>query len=217
MTPAGREAEQTTLHRPDEELLTIPEAAQRAGVSYATIMGWIRSGHLPATLVRSRWRLDAQDLLATQAATHLGSVIPAWRRNPEHAGQRVRLLREAAGLTQQDLAARSGLTHEAISVLELARRTPEPETVRKLAQGLEVDPELFVGCAPFPSVGLTTAEVAGRLEVPRERVRRWMRTGKLPGVMVSGDWRVPREVVLDLERRERLRGKSRRLDPRYRG
>jgi hypothetical protein len=33
--------------------------------------------------------------------------------------------------------------------------------------------------------------------------------GQTPGVKVSGTWRVPLEAVLDLERRERLRGRSR--------
>jgi len=62
---------------------------------------------------------------------------------------------------------------------------------------------------------MTTDAVARWLEVPRTRVQLWLRSGKLPGVKVSGQWRVPLDAVLELERRDRLRGRSRRLDPRY--
>ena len=62
---------------------------------------------------------------------------------------------------------------------------------------------------------MTTDAVARWLEVPRARVQLWLRSGKLPGVKVSGQWRVPLDAVLELERRDRLRGRSRRLDPRY--
>jgi excisionase family DNA binding protein len=144
-------------------------------------------------------------------------VIPAWRRNPTRAGQRLRQLRELAGLSQLQLAARSGLTHETISRFEHAEQAASAESVRKLAQALEIDPALFVGRTKLPSPGMSVAEAAARLEVPAGRVQEWVRLGKLEGVKVSGQWRVPREGVLELERRDRLRGRSKRLDPRYRG
>jgi hypothetical protein len=58
-------------------------------------------------------------------------------------------------------------------------------------------------------------EAGKRLDVPSERVRSWPLQGILPGVKVGGRWRVPAIAVVELERSERLRGKSRRLDPRY--
>ena len=61
------------------------------------------------------------------------------------------------------------------------------------------------------------AEAAARLRVPAGRVQTWLREGKLAGVKVSGQWRVPVSAVRDLARSGRLRGRSRRLDPRYRG
>ena len=59
----------------------------------------------------------------------------------QHApfGSRLRRLREAAGLTQEDLAARAGLSAKGISDLERgARRRPHPHTVRALADALEL-------------------------------------------------------------------------------
>jgi excisionase family DNA binding protein len=199
------------------ELLTIPEAAQHAGVSLWTVRGWIARGHLPSVRIDRRRRIHPADLAAAAEDAQLRRVQPAWRRNPQRSGQRLRLLREAAGLNQQKLAARSGLTHEEISRLELGHQAPLTATVRALARALELEPPVFVARTKLAPVGLTTAEVAERLEVPRGRVQTWLLTGKLAGVKVSGTWRVPREAVLDLERRDRLRGRSRRLDPRYQG
>ena len=76
------------------------------------------------------------------------------------AGQRLRQLREAAGLNQQELAARSGLTHEEISRLELGHQAPLRGTVRALTRALGVEPAVFVARTKLAPVGLTTAEVA---------------------------------------------------------
>lgn len=52
-------------------------------------------------------------------------------------GGRLRRLREAAGLTQEELAERAGLSRKAISVLERGeRKRPYPHTVRSLADAL---------------------------------------------------------------------------------
>jgi predicted ATPase/DNA-binding XRE family transcriptional regulator len=54
-------------------------------------------------------------------------------------GALLRRLREASGLTQEDLAARAGLSAKGISDLERgARRRPHPHTVRALADALEL-------------------------------------------------------------------------------
>ena len=54
-------------------------------------------------------------------------------------GARLRRLREAAGLTQEELAQRAGLTARGISDLERgARNRPYPHTVRSLADALEL-------------------------------------------------------------------------------
>src|ERR687896_2564693 len=52
-------------------------------------------------------------------------------------GERLRRLRNAAGLTQEELASRAGLTAKAVSALERAeRKHPYPHTVRSLAEAL---------------------------------------------------------------------------------
>ena len=52
-------------------------------------------------------------------------------------GARLRRLREAAGLTQEELAGEAGLTAKAVSLLERGeRRRPYPHTVRALADAL---------------------------------------------------------------------------------
>src|SRR5512134_2325379 len=69
-------------------------------------------------------------------------------------GAQLRRYREAAGLTQEQLAERAGLTANAISLLERGqRRLPYPQTIRKLAEAL----------------GLSTAEIATWRDTFKER------------------------------------------------
>ena len=57
-------------------------------------------------------------------------------------GKRLRRLREAAGLTQEELAEKADLGAKGISDLERGeRRRPYPHTVRALADALEVPEE----------------------------------------------------------------------------
>jgi excisionase family DNA binding protein len=206
----------TRQERPSA-LLTVTAAAQQAGVSRSTISGWITHGQLPAVRINGRRYISLDDLAATQVRAHLGPVLPAWREDRHRAGKRLRALREATGMNQLQLAAASGLTHEAISWLETGKRAPYVETVTQLAHALRVDPTLFVSQEPIGLTMLTAAEAAVRLDVPPGRVQIWLKQGELAGVKVSGQWRVPAVAVAELGRSGRLRGSSRRLDPRYRG
>src|ERR671921_2158540 len=57
-------------------------------------------------------------------------------------GAHLRRLREAAGLTQEEVASRSGLSAKAISMLERGeRKRPYPHTIRYLADALELSEE----------------------------------------------------------------------------
>src|SRR5918998_1177808 len=83
-------------------------------------------------------------------------------------GTRLRQLREAAGLTQEELAQRAGLTAKGISDLERgARRRPYPHTVRSLADALELpEDERAALFAAIPKRGGTTTEEAVNVLAP---------------------------------------------------
>ena len=53
--------------------------------------------------------------------------------------------RMRAVLSQEQLADRSGVARDTISKLETGRRKAYPTTIRKLAAGLEVEPQLLLG------------------------------------------------------------------------
>jgi excisionase family DNA binding protein len=103
------------------------------------------------------------------------------------------------------------------SNLETGKRAPYATTVRALAWALGVEPARFIARDKIGLTLLTVAEAANRLDVPAGRVQAWLRQGLLAGSKVSGQWRVPAVVIAELARSGRLRGRSRRLDPRYRG
>ena len=85
------------------------------------------------------------------------------------------------------------------------------------SRALGVSPEQFVSRDSLGLTMLTTAEAAARLGVPAGRVQTWLQAGELPGHKVSGQWRIQAVAVRELGRSGRLRGHSRRLDPRYHG
>src|SRR5918993_5747184 len=161
MTQQQREEQKTPT-----DLLTVTEAAQRSGLPRTIISSWITTGQLPAVRINGRRHIRVEDLAATQAHAHEGEVVPAWRQNRRRGGKRLRAIREAAGLNQIQLAAASGLTHEAISRLETGKCWPYAETVRKLARALEVEPERFVARDSTGLTLMTVAEAASRLGVP---------------------------------------------------
>jgi excisionase family DNA binding protein len=197
--------------------LSVTEAVRLTGLSRATISSWITRGVLPAVRLAGRRYVTPEDLLAAQAAMHGGAVVPAWRQDPVHVGRRLRAIREAAGLSQLQLAAASGLPHETLSRWERGTWVPLGRSVLRLAQALRVDPARLVSHEALGLKMLTTAEAAFRLDVPASRVQTWVKQGELPGVKVSGQWRIPAIAVAELARSGRLRGQSRRLDPRYHG
>jgi len=57
-----------------------------------------------------------------------------------HMGQRIRKLRAAKGLRQNDLAKKTGLSQGAISRIERGLLAPSHATVAKIAEALEVPP-----------------------------------------------------------------------------
>ena len=58
---------------------------------------------------------------------------------------RLRLLRMRAVMSQEQLADRSGVARDTISKLETGQRRAYPSTIRKLALGLDVKPQMLMG------------------------------------------------------------------------
>lgn len=59
----------------------------------------------------------------------------------EQLGRKVRAVREARGMTQEDLAHRSGLSSVQISRIERGRREIRITTLLQLLRALDVSPE----------------------------------------------------------------------------
>jgi transcriptional regulator with XRE-family HTH domain len=53
--------------------------------------------------------------------------------------------RRRAVMSQEDLAAKSGVARDTISKLETGQRRAYPSTIRKLATGLDVEPQMLLG------------------------------------------------------------------------
>ena len=58
---------------------------------------------------------------------------------------RLRLMRQGAVMSQEELAQRSGVARDTISKLETGQRGAYPSTIRKLAAGLNVQPQMLMG------------------------------------------------------------------------
>ena len=80
-------------------------------------------------------------------------------------GARLRRLREAAGVTQEELASRASLSSDAVSRLERGQRQrPYPHTVRALAEALDLsedEREALIASAP-KRTGMAFSPPAGR-------------------------------------------------------
>lgn len=73
--------------------------------------------------------------------------------------ERLRELREAAGLSETKLAERSGLTFASVHGYGLGRRTPSFPAAVKLARALGVDCTAFAGCDDVTAGNDSPAEV----------------------------------------------------------
>ncbi len=65
----------------------------------------------------------------------------------------LRGLRMRAVMSQEQLAEKSGVARDTISKLETGRRQAYPTTIRKLAGGLEVAPQLLIGGVEYLDEG----------------------------------------------------------------
>ena len=70
-------------------------------------------------------------------------------------GQRLRELRHSAGLTQEQLAKRVGLTKSVISFYELSERSPSPNVIIKFARVFHVSADYLLGIEKKRSVDIS--------------------------------------------------------------
>jgi predicted ATPase/DNA-binding XRE family transcriptional regulator len=100
--------------------------------------------------VRRSTQVVGSEWPVTYAA--LGCGRDTWVTDDAPFAGRLRALREAAGLSQEELAERAGLSSHAISALERGTRTrPYPHTVRALCDALGADANAradLIACVP---------------------------------------------------------------------
>ena len=76
---------------------------------------------------------------------------------------RLRRVRQGAVMSQEELAERSGVARDTISKLETGRRGAYPSTIRKLAAGLDVRPQMLMG-------GVEYLEDPSEVEIPENEL-----------------------------------------------
>ena len=85
---------------------------------------------------------------------------------------RLRRIRQGAVMSQEELAERSGVARDTISKLETGRRGAYPSTIRKLAAGLEVQPQMLMGSVEYLEESSEGEQSAKDLPTQPERDRR---------------------------------------------
>src|SRR5271169_2569657 len=101
-------------------------------------------------------------------ALRKGAVVQD-NEKPSPFGAKLKAAREAAGLTQSQLAARSGLHLGAVFKLEQGKREPSWETVQRLAAVLGVDCRAFVD----PGLDYPAVREEDTPPAPRGRPRKY--------------------------------------------
>jgi predicted ATPase/transcriptional regulator with XRE-family HTH domain len=117
-------------------------------------------------------------------------------RDTHHFGSRLRQHRQAAGLTQEELAERSGVSVKAISALERGhRRRPYPNTVRALARALDLTDEERSALATLASHRETVVADTGTFQpvlpsAPAALIGRSHELREITGLLRSGQVRL---------------------------
>ena len=87
---------------------------------------------------------------------------------------RLRRIRLGAVMSQEELAQRSGVARDTISKLETGQRGAYPSTIRKLAAGLDVQPQMLMGGVEYLDEG---SEAGPEVEAREKRSERDRRIG----------------------------------------
>jgi DNA-binding XRE family transcriptional regulator len=112
-----------------------------------------------------------------------------------HIGMRIKLLRESLGMTQAEMAERSGIARENIANWEQGRASPDWQTIARLADFFQTSADYLVGRTEDPSP--TPAA-----EPPGKRLGAWlneaMRIKRVSLLDVSQATRVPLNVLTEI-------------------
>jgi transcriptional regulator with XRE-family HTH domain len=98
------------------------------------------------------------------------SVLLAMDEHRAQAGQRLRVLREQRGWSQEDLARESKLSTKTVSRFENGRHDGRRQTIRQLAEALGIDEFEILGDPPNPLGGGIRDQVDGVSDEFREHV-----------------------------------------------
>lgn len=82
--------------------------------------------------------------------------------------EKIKMLREKAGMTQVELAKRLGLSRAAVNAWEMGITVPSTHYIIELAHFFQVSTDYLLGLPEYPSIsvqGLTEREVASVLEI----------------------------------------------------
>jgi transcriptional regulator with XRE-family HTH domain len=85
---------------------------------------------------------------------------------------RLRRIRQGAVMSQEELAEKSGVARDTISKLETGRRGAYPSTIRKLAAGLEVKPQMLMGGVEYLDEGPVEGSAGNKPDEKPERDRK---------------------------------------------
>lgn len=164
----GDAARRRLLRDPPDVLLTTPESLESMLISSRVdaaalfsverdVLGRVL-GQCPRVVPRrradprrQRRRLGAsmsstvrrRRLVGAEVLPDSGPIAQRYSRGMD-VGSRLRASREAAGISQAELARRSGVHQPTISAIERGRRTPRPETFERLMAALARRPSLLV-------------------------------------------------------------------------
>lgn len=89
-----------------------------------------------------------------------------------HCGDRIALMREKRGMTQEELSAKLGISRASLSHYEKNRREPDYETLNKIADFFHISLDYLVGRTDEPNTILDpdVREFVDELELSDEKI-----------------------------------------------
>jgi len=66
-------------------------------------------------------------------------------------GKKIKEIRQKIGMTQEELAWKCGISLNFLGQIERGQKKPSIETIKKIAEALEISPSAFFDKMPYPS------------------------------------------------------------------